>query len=90
MLRQPSRTPPLKNSIACHTFLDLCAPPLPDAGPAGIGQHSAAHLLKDVQQAVTSDGGPDLLTAGGDGEGHLDAHKDQSPMESGKVEISKG
>ncbi len=54
-----------------HTLLDLCALPLADAGAAGVGQHGAADLVEDVDEAVALNGGADLLTARGDREGHL-------------------
>ena len=57
-----------------HTLLDLSALPLANAGAAGICQHSAANLLENVQEAVTRNGGADLLRAGSNGEGHLPAH----------------
>ena len=57
-----------------RTLLDLGTLPLADAGSAGVGQHCASHLVEDVNEAVALDGGADLLTAGGDGEGHLQAH----------------
>ena len=56
------------------SFYDFSALPLPDAGAAGIGQHSPTHLFKDVQKSVPGNGGPDLLTAGCDGKGHLQVH----------------
>ena len=53
------------------TLLDLSALPLADAGAAGVGQHGAADLGEDFQEAIALDGGADLLRAGGDCEGHL-------------------
>jgi hypothetical protein len=53
------------------TLLDFGTLPLADARPAGVGQHSASNLLKHIQQAITLDGGADLLAAWSDGEWHL-------------------
>ena len=53
------------------TLLDLSALPLADAGPAGIGQHGAANLLENVQQAIALDSGTNLLATWRDGKGHL-------------------
>ena len=57
--------------VGLLTLLDLSALPLADAGAAGICQHSAADLGEDIDEAITLNGGADLLTARGDGEGHL-------------------
>lgn len=54
-----------------HTLLDLRTLPLANARATGICEHCSANLLKDLNQAITLDGSPDLLTSGGDGEGHL-------------------
>ena len=53
-----STSPTQLHGVLVHTLLDLCALPLADAGSTGIGQHSAAHLLKEVQEAITLNGGP--------------------------------
>ena len=45
--------------------------PLTDAGAASVGEDDAAKLSHCVGEAVPLDGGPDLLTAGGDVEGAL-------------------
>ena len=45
--------------------------PLTDAGAAGVSEHDAPELPHGVGEAVPLDGGPDLLTAGGDVEGAL-------------------
>ena len=45
--------------------------PLTDAGAASVGEDDAAKLSHGVGEAVSLDGGPDLLTAGGDVEGAL-------------------
>ena len=58
-----------------RTLLDLCALPLADAGPARVGEHGAADLVEDVDEAVALDGRADLLAAGRDRERHL--HKPQ-------------
>lgn len=39
-----------------RTLLDLCPLPLPDTWPAGVGQHSAAHLGEGVQHAIPLNG----------------------------------
>ena len=54
-----------------RTLLDLCALPLADAGAAGVGEHGAADLGEDLQEAIPLDGGADLLRARRDGEGDL-------------------
>ena len=52
-------------------FLISVALPLADARPACVGQHRAADLVEQLNQAVPLDGGADLLRARGDGERHL-------------------
>lgn len=67
------------SQVVCRagTFLDLCALPLPNAGAASVGQDSAANLLEHLEQSVASNGSPDLLTAGSNGEGDLESKQPQ-------------
>ena len=58
-------------SVETHPFLISVRFHWPIAGAAGICEHCSADLFKDLNQAITLDGSPDLLTSGGDGEGHL-------------------
>ncbi len=59
--------------VRSRTLLDLRALPLADAGAARVGEHGAADLVEDLDQAVALDGRADLLATGRDREGHLRA-----------------
>ena len=46
--------------------VEVLTVPLADTGPISVGQHLGAQRLEVGQQAVSLDGGPDLLGARGD------------------------